>query len=243
MSLRNRFGVFCFALIFVTAYTYAFADPKTTDSACLTPDARPPVVERFSIVHLTALNAIKSTIAPHLGGDVLEALFLRNGDPNPDTQVNNRITYERKGIEKGIQFTNKLFLVRGVLGPGGGVEDAEPFAFIKVRVDEVDTLCRSDTGPPDKVRNLGRWVSVLLKGTIMDGVAVFGNPIGDDYTFSFAYTVDPGDDSQFLLCADGTLVSEHPFRDLNSVDPGRASDYRDCADIPEGGSIAFRVHP
>src|SRR5262245_64859154 len=25
MSLRNRFGVFCFALTFVTAYTYAFA--------------------------------------------------------------------------------------------------------------------------------------------------------------------------------------------------------------------------
>ena len=233
MSLRNRFGVFCFALIFVTAYTYAFAKPPTTDSPCTPSDARPPVIESFSIVHPTALDAIKSTIEGVLPPDIGFAIFVSHKN------ITNRITYDRKGIvgDKGIQFKNELFLVRS------GVEDTEPFAFIKVRVDEVDTLCRSDTGPPDKVRNLGRWVSVLLKGTIMDGVAVFGNPIGDDYTFSFAYTVDPGDDSQFPLCADGTLVSEHPFRDLNSVDPGRASDYRDCADIPEGGSIAFRVHP
>src|SRR5207244_4552240 len=135
MSLRNRFGLFCFALIFVTAYTYAFADPPTTYSACTTPHEKSPVVESFSIVHLTDVSAIKSTIAPSLPRDVLEALFLPDGTPNPNTKVNNRITYDRQGIvgDKGIQFKNELFLVRS------GVEDTEPFAFIKVRVDEVDT--------------------------------------------------------------------------------------------------------
>jgi hypothetical protein len=183
------------------------------------------------------VTAIKSTIVPVLPGAVFGAILA-------GAKINNLITYDRKGIvgEKGIQFKNELFLV-DYPNPG----DETRFAFIKVRVDEVDTLCRSDTATttPTVVpaRDLGRWVSVSLKGTIIEGVAIFGNPKGDDYTFSFAYTVDPGDDSQFLLCADGTLVSEHPFRDLNSVDPGRASDYRDCADIPEGGSIAFRVHP
>ena len=72
------------------------------------------------------------------------------------------------------------------------------------------------------------------------------NPKGDDYTFSFAYTVDPGSASEYQntghqkdTCDDDTNIFDHPFRDLNSVDPGRASDYRDCAD----GSITFKVYP
>jgi hypothetical protein len=99
MSLRNRFGVFCFALIFVTAYTYAFADPPTTDSACATPHEKPPVVESFSIVHPTDVSAIKSTIEPVLPLDVFTAII-------GGTEIRNRITYDRKGIvgDKGIQF-------------------------------------------------------------------------------------------------------------------------------------------
>jgi len=252
MSLRNRFGAFFFALTFVTACAYSFAEQSTTDSPCATPDARSPVLESFSMVHLTALNAITSTIAPVLPGEVLGALFLQDGTPNPDTQVRNRLTYDRKERK----FTNKLFLVIK------DVEETDPFAFIEVRVNKVDTLCRSDTGtpnatatPPVDPRDLGRWVSVLLQGKILNGVAVFGNPgkpegddgkpEGDDYTFSFAYTVDPGDPSEYGTmqapgkCSDGTNVFDHPFRDLNSVDSGRASDYRDCAD----GSITFKAHP
>jgi hypothetical protein len=230
MSLRNRFGVFCFALIFVTAYTYAFAKPPTPDSPCATPHEKSPVLESFSIVHPTALDAIKSTIEGVLPPDIGFAIFVLH------KKITNRITYDRK--RKGSQFINELFLVDY---PDTG--DETRFAFIKVRVDEVDTLCRSDTATttPTVVdeRNLGRWVSVLLKGRIKEGVAVFGNPKGDDYTFSFAYIVEPGDASQFMLCADGSDVFDHPFRDLNSVDPGRASDYAACAD----GSITFKAHP
>jgi hypothetical protein len=186
------------------------------------------------MVHSTALNAITATIEPVLPLAVLGALFLPDGTPNPDTEVRNRLTYDRKERK----FTNKLFLVIT------GVEATDPFAFIEVRVNKVDTLCRSDTAtpnatPPVAERELGSWVSVLLKGKILNGVAVFGNPQGDDYTFSFAYTVAPGSASEYKLCADGSPVSEHPFRDLNSVDAGRASDYRDCAD----GSITFKAHP
>jgi len=176
--------------------------------------------------HLTAVTAITATIEPVLPDDVINAIFVLGA------KVNNRITYDRKERK----FTNKLFLVEGA------VERTEPFAFIEVRVAKVDTLCRSDTATtsPTTVdeRPLGRWVSVLLKGKITNGVAVFGNPKGDDYTFSFAYTVDPGSASEYKACADDPDVF-HPFRDLNSVDPGRASDYRDCAD----GSITFAARP
>jgi len=234
MSLRNRFGVFFFALTLVTAYTYAFADPSTTDSPCATPDEKSPVVESFSIEHPTTVDAIKSTIQGVLPVDIGVAIFVLH------KTITNRITYDRKGIvgDKGIQFKNELFLV-DYPNPG----DETRFAFIKVSVDEVDTLCRSDTATttPTVVpeRDLGRWVSVLLKGTIIEGVAVFGNPKGDDYTFSFAYIVEPGSPSQFITdCSTVDPGHPHPFRDLNSVDPGRASDYRDCAD----GSIAFKGH-
>jgi len=238
MSLRNRFGVFFFALTFVTAYASAFAEQSTTDGPCATPDARSPVLESFSMVHPTAVTAITSTINAELPEDLITDIF------TPGNEVSNRITYDRKS--KGSEFTNELFLVKG------GVEAKDPFAFIKVRVTKVDTLCRSDTATtsPTTVpeRDLGRWVSVLLKGKIIEGVAVFGNPKGDDYTFSFAYTVEkpkhPEDPLGYKKCADGTNVSDHPYRDLNSVDPGRASDYRDCADDADPDDpIAFKIHP
>ncbi len=229
MSPRYRFGVFCFALIFVTAYTYAFADPPTTDQPCTNPNEKSPVLESFSLEHPTALDAIKSTIAGVLPPDIGFAIFVLGKG------ITNRITYDRKGIagDKGIQFKNELFLV-DYPNPG----DETRFAFIRVRIDEVDTLCRSDsaTTTPTVVpaRALGRWVSVLLKGTIIEGVAIFGNPKDDDYTYSFAYTVEAGSASEFV-----TDCSPLRFRDINSVDPGRALDTAACAD----GSIAFRAHP
>jgi len=62
MSLRNGFGVFFFALTFVTACAYSFAGQSTTDSPCATPDARPPRLQSFDIEHPVELTDIQSTI-------------------------------------------------------------------------------------------------------------------------------------------------------------------------------------
>lgn len=238
MLLRNRCGVFFFALTFVTAcFVTACGNSSggqaTTDNPCPTPDDPPPLLQSFAIVHPTSFSAISATIMGVVPDDVGAAI-------GSGTAIRNRITYDRDGIagEKEVQFKNELFLVDY---PKPGNETL--FAFIKVNVDNVETLCRSDTAtpnatPPVDKRDLGRWVSVLLKGKIVDGVAIFGNPTGDNYTFTFAYPVQPGSASQYNLCADDkTSVSAHRFRDLVSVDAGRAVDYRDCAD----GSIAFSI--
>src|SRR5262245_13879424 len=161
MSLHYRV-VFCFALIFVTAYTYAFADPPTTDKPCTNSNEKSPILERFEMEHPTDVSAINSTINGVVPPDILHAIlppFLGG----LGKAITDRITYDRKGIvgDKGIQFKNELFVVDY---PGSG--DETRFAFIRVRVDEVDTLCRSDTATttPTVVaaRDLGRWVSVLL---------------------------------------------------------------------------------
>src|SRR5262245_39029708 len=151
MSLRNRFGVFCFALTFVTAYTYAFAAvcppplptvcPAPTKAICQPPPGAAPVadicqpphdkhpgVESFSMVHLVDLSAIKSTIVPHLSDCASEAIFAQGAN------ICDRIHYDHKTHK----FTNELFLVCG------NVEETEAFAFIDVHINEVDTLCRSD---------------------------------------------------------------------------------------------------
>jgi hypothetical protein len=216
MSLRNGFGVFFFALTFVTVCAYSFAEQSTTDSPCATPDARPPRLKSFDIKHPVELTDIQSTIEvgvyPPTGLplEVWLALFPGfldnppNLTPNPNTKVHNRITYDH---ETHI-LNNDLFLVEN------GVEAVKPFAFIDVRVDKVYTSCRPRP-------------SVMLVGIITDGFPVFLPPAGDPYAYSFSYTTD----------------TPPQFTDLVSLAAGLAVVYHGGPADIISGSITFKARP
>jgi hypothetical protein len=171
MSLRNRFGAFFFALTFVTACAYSFAEQSTTDSACVPPDAPPPVIKSFLIEHVANVAAINSTFPPKLPGVVFAAIL--SGEKEPLS----RITYDQ---ETGI-LRNTLYLAdpNSVLPIDPATFDivGATFGFLDVQVDTVYTSCQPSP-------------TVLVVGVVLDGVDIFLPPAGAPYAFSFAYTTD-----------------------------------------------------
>jgi hypothetical protein len=235
MSLRNRFGVFFFALTFVIACAYSFAEESTTDTACLTLDARPPVVKSFLLEHRVNVLTIDSTITAKLSRDVFSAIFildpatgLQTIDPatglpalNPDIEVRSRIEFTK---ETGI-LENDLFLRPKDADLPTTDQDfldnieAERFGFLKVDVDTVYTSCQPSP-------------TVLAVGCVVAGVDIFLPPAGATYAYSFAYTPEPPETSN-----DPDPLKQR-FRDAVSLTVGLGLLYQDHAP----GSITFTHH-
>jgi len=220
MSLRNRFGAFFFALTFVTTCAYSFAGQSTTDSACVTTDARPPVIKSFLIEHRVDVTTIKSTIQPKLPQVVLDAIF------SGQNEVRSRITYDQ---ETGILENNLFLRLNGAELPTidpailDNIE-AVRFGFLDVDVDTVYTSCQPSP-------------TVLAVGCVVAGVDIFLPPAGAPYAFSFGYTTEPLDEPFNNIVSDtvglGLLFQDHAPGSITFTDHhGHGHKTRSAAHCP-----------